>query len=194
MMNQKNGFGRRGRLAGLAAAGLVLTTTACSTINYDASTVQSVVSMNRVAPAASYERVGQFEVTQRPVFVIAQLLTVVDADLESALQRELQRTGADAILNLRIHEEYDIIDFAIGAVQGAFLFGSTIVQTRSVTIAGDVVRWNTGFLENGGEQWLGQTCREVIVPGEGSSRTAYVCLAPGEDGAAPSDTRLGLAR
>lgn len=179
-MNRKNGFERMSRLLGTAAVGLLLmSSTACATITYDASTLQSVAAMNRVAPAASYDRVGEFEVSQRPVFVIAQLLTVVDAKLEEALQRELQRTGGDAVLNLRIHEEYDVIDFLIGAAQSVLLFGANIVQTRSVAIRGDVVRWRTGFLETeAGRAWLAENCRETMV---GDARSAHVCAAPGEE-------------
>lgn len=188
MMNLDYGFAQRSRVFGLvAAAGLTILSSACATINYDAATVQAVVSMNRVAPAASYERVGAFEAQQRPVFVISQLITVVDVDLERDIQRALQRTGGDAILNLRIHEEYDVVDVFIALVVGGW------VNTRLVELEGDVVRWNTGFLENGGEQWLGQTCREVAVENpDGSSRTAHVCIAP-EEGVLGTDVQVGLA-
>lgn len=182
-MNRNSWF-ESGRLLGLAVAGVALLgSSGCATINYDAAAVQSVVAMNRVAPAASYTRVGDFEASQRPVFAIAQLLTVVDANLERAIQRELQRSGGDAVLDLRIHEQYDIVDVLIGMVT----FG--LVNTRSAAVRGDVVRWNTGFLENGGEEWLGQACRELEVDGgDGTRRAAYVCIAPEPE----QELRLGL--
>lgn len=193
-MNRKNGLERSGRVLGMAAVGLLLVSSgACATITYDAATVQTVVAMNRVAPEGSYERIGQFEVSQRPVFVIAQLLTVVDAKLDEALNRELQRTGGDAVLNLRIHEEYDVIDFLIGAAQSVLLFGVSVVQTRSVAIRGDVVRWNTGFLESEvGAAWLAQNCRQTEVQGGDGVRSAHLCLAPEPGGAAATIPRIGL--
>ena len=198
-MNGNNGLDRAGRrMVGIAAVGvLLMTSSACATINYDAATIQSVVAMNRVAPAGSYERLGEFEVSQRPIFAIAQLLTVVDAKLDEALRRELQRTGGDAVLNLRIHEEYDVIDFLVAAAQSVLLLGANIVQTRSVAIRGEVVRWNTGFLESeAGAAWLAQNCRQTQVGSLDDARTAHLCFAPdeeGEDAAWKTAMRLGLS-
>ena len=190
MMNRGSGFAFGRRIAGAAVLALVMLTTACATINYDASTIQNVVSMNRVAPPASYEVVGEFESNQRPIFVIAQLLTVRDADLEDAIQRQLQRSGGDAVLNLRIHEEYDIIDFLVGAAQGILLFGANIVQTRSVSLRGDIVRWNTGWLENGGREWLAANCDAVTLEGT-TEATAHICVRPTEKLLSPA--RLSFA-
>lgn len=181
-MNRMNSAARSRTFGLTAVAGFALLSGACATINYDAATVQNVVSMNRPAPVAAYERVGEFSTKQRPVFVISQLITVVDMNMERDIQRELQRTGGDAIINLRIHEEYDVVDVLIAMIVGGW------VNTRSVELRGDVVRWRSAFLENGGAEWLAQSCRDVAVEDGDASRTGHICV----QAEAPEGSTVGL--
>lgn len=148
----------------------------CATINYNAGAAAGTVTMNR--PAAEYERLGSFETNRRAVFVIASLITVVDANLEDALRGEISRAGGDAIVNLRIHEQYDIIDIAIGVVQSALLFGAQIVNTRAITIRGDVVRW-TGGAGAALDDDLAEHCRTVALEATEGARTGHICVQPG---------------
>lgn len=179
MSARSAGRRRAGRILALAAVGAIA---GCATITYEAPLVESMVAMNRAAPTASYERLGDFESDRRAVFVVAQLLTVTDAELEDAIRRELARTGGDAVINLRIHEEYDFIDVLVGIVAGG------IVNTRAITLRGDVVRW-TGEAgeagqagqagERGLEERLGlsERCRPLDVPvAGGATRTGYACV------------------
>lgn len=147
----------------------------CATINYDAGTAATSVTMNR--PAGTYERLASFETNQRAVFVIASLITVIDADLEEALRREITRAGGDAVVNLRIMEQYDIIDFAIGVAQSVLLFGAQIVSTRAITIRGDVVRWTGGAGAALGEE-LPENCRALEIEAD-TPRTGLICVQPG---------------
>lgn len=163
---------RTGRIAAVPALALLAAASGCATITYDAPLLETMVAMNHAAPTAAYEHVGDFELDRRPVFLIAQLITVVDAELEDALSRELARSGGDAVINLRIHEEYDFVDVVISVVAGG------LVDTRSVTLRGDVIRW-TGDRGAGPEALLdlSDRCRSVAVPtAEGGSRTGYACL------------------
>lgn len=166
----------RARAGGLMVLGLALAVGGCATINYDTGTIQSVVAMNRVAQTAAYERVSSFEEQTRAVFVIADLITVVDSKMADIIQRELARTGGDAVINLRIHEEYDIIDAAIAVAQSALLFGARVVGTRTITYNGDIVRW-TGDTDDLEEELsaLAGVCAPLEIPQENGSRTAYVC-------------------
>jgi hypothetical protein len=148
----------------------------CATITYEASAAAAAVTMNR--PAGTYERVASFETDRRAVFVIASLITVVDADLEEALRREMARAGGDAVINLRIMEQYDIIDFAIGAVQSILLFGAQVVNTRSITIRGDVVRW-TGAGGAALDRDPPDHCRAVELEAADGARTGHICVQPG---------------
>jgi hypothetical protein len=147
----------------------------CATINYDAGTAASSVTMNR--PAGTYERLASFETNQRAVFVIASLITVIDADLEEALRREITRAGGDGVVNLRIMEQYDIIDFAIGVAQSVLLFGAQVVNTRAITIRGDVVRWTGGAGAALGET-LPDNCRTLEIEDD-TPRTGVICVQPG---------------
>lgn len=158
----------------LLVAAVAVSASGCATINYDATLVNGMVAMNRVQALGNYETVGSFEVGQRPIFVISNLLTVVDADVEDAITAELARTGGDAVINLRIHEEYDIIDIAIGLAQG-ILIGVQLAQTRSVTLMGDVIRW-TGGQDPEVEALLLEHCRTIEIPAEAGARQGHFCF------------------
>lgn len=154
----------------------------CATITYDPGVMDAMVAMNSAASAGNYEVVGNFESGQRPIFVLSSLITVVDAELEDALAREMSRARGDAVINLRIHEEYDIVDFAIGLAQSA-LMGIQLVQTRSVTLRGDVVRWS-GPQDPEVEAAFVRDCREVAIPEpDGSTRPGHICIRPAADAA-----------
>jgi hypothetical protein len=171
-MRTMNRFRSAGVLLLIAA-----TVGGCATINYNAGAVAGSVSMNR--PAGNYEMVGSFQTSQRAVFVIASLITVVDANLEEALRREMSRAGGDAVINLRITEQYDIIDFAIGAAQSILLFGAQIVNTRAITLRGDVVRFAGGGAEAALGEELLEHCRAVDLDTTDGARTGHICVQPG---------------
>lgn len=161
--------GRRGTRAAVVAA-LALAAAACSTITYDADLVDRMVAMNRIAEAGDYERVGTFEETRRTVFVIAELVTVIDAELEDAIRAELDRSDGDAVINLRIHEENDAVDVIIGLIANGW------VNTRSVTLEGDVIRWTGEDPDR--SRTLASRCREIEVPAGIGARVGHVCMSP----------------
>ena len=142
----------------------------CRTITYDAVTLEQMVAMNRATAARPYERVDTFERKRRAVFLVADLITVMDAELEEALRRELARSDGDAVVNLRIHEEYDLVDVVVGLIAGG------LIGTRSITYRGDVVRWRGEGPP--GELLETAQCRAIEVPtGEGDrTRTGYACV------------------
>ena len=161
-------IGRTVGTAVLAAAALLLS--GCATITYDADTIEGLVAMNRIAEAGDYERIGTFEESSRVVFVISQLITLFDADLEDAVRDQLEEWGGDAVINLRIHEENDIVDVLIGGLTSGW------VNTRSVTLQGDVVRW-TGSSDDLSAA-LDAHCHAVQVPAGGTERTGHLCVGP----------------
>jgi hypothetical protein len=149
-------------------AGLALAAAACTTITYNADLIDQMVAMNRIADADDYEYVGRFEEVQRAVFVVADLITVVDADLEEAVRDELDRSRGDAIINLRIHEENDALDVVIGLIANGW------VGTRSVTLEGDVIRWTGADADR--DRTLAAHCQEIDVPDTAGARTGYLCM------------------
>lgn len=166
--------------ARLGALGLVaVALPGCATITYEAELVDAMVAMNRAGSAAEAESVGTMDVDRRTVFLVAELITVVDSELDEVIRRELARTGGDAVINLRIEERYDFLDVVVAVLAGG------IVNTRSATLRGDVVRW-TGDGDAGEE--LGAAipagCRTLDVPeADGRARTGYACPAPPAPGA-----------
>jgi hypothetical protein len=162
-------IGRRGFRAAVVVP-LALLLAGCATITYEADLIDRMVAMNRIAEASDYERVGTFSEDKRAVFVIAQLITVIDADLEDAVREALDRWNGDAVINLRIHEENDIVDVVVGAI------GNGWVNTRSVTLEGDVIRWTGADADR--SRTLAAHCHEVRVPDAGGERTGHLCMSP----------------
>lgn len=159
----------RGLGAGILALGLAALG-GCSTITYDAAISPGAIAMNRGGAMPAYEHVGSFETQRRAVFVILSLITVVDSELEDVVRRELARAGGDAVINLRIHEENDIIDAVIAVAQSILLLGGRIVDTRTITIRGDVVRW-TGTAGSAELEVPIEGCRTIaLVPEAGAGR------------------------
>lgn len=130
------------------AAGLAAVFAGCATITYDAVTVEAMVALNRVAPPDAYERVGRFATEQRAVFLASRLVTVRDAELESAARRALARYGGDAVINLRIVEEFGLIDAVVGAV------AQELISTRTIKLEGDIIRWRSPDGPPGGAEAL----------------------------------------
>lgn len=164
----------------LPLAVMTMAAAGCATIEYDAVTIENLVALNRVVPEGRFERVGDLDVETRAIFLIAELVTMRDAELERLLRREMVRYGGDAVMNLRITEEYDVIDFLVGAVQGA-LIGGGLVNTRRIQLRGDIVRMRgTGGERDDGLGRLAGACEPLEIPAtaDAPARIAYVCLAP----------------
>ena len=112
----------------------------CATITYNATAVNKMVAIAKNETNTDYEVVGKFEYKTRAVFLVFSLLTVKDVKLSEEVNKSLQSTGGDAVVNLSIGEVTDIVDLAISWLQSALIFVN-IANTRSVTIKGDVVKY-----------------------------------------------------
>lgn len=165
--------------------GIILILSGCATITYDAATVDALVAMNQAAPTAGHERVGELNIERRAGFVIFDLITVMDADLDQHIGRELARTGGDAVINLRIHEIRGPIDVLISVAQSMFFLGGRILGTRTVTIRGDIIRWTEqidGRTAGAVLEAMSDACRAVEIDEQssdrrsGTVRTGHLCL------------------
>jgi len=52
----------------------------------------------------------------------------------SFIEKQVRKSEGDGVINLTIHEQYDFVDFVI------FIFGSGIVNTRTVKVNGDIFK------------------------------------------------------
>jgi hypothetical protein len=125
----------------LVLSALVLVS-GCATITYDAGTVETLVAANAPFDRGSYETIGRLDVDSRAYFLLANLITIRDADLEREIAAQVRRMNGDAVLNLRIEEQQGLVDVAIQWAQALLLYGLSPVGSRSYTLVGDVVRWN----------------------------------------------------
>jgi hypothetical protein len=163
------------RISVLVGASMMIA--GCATLTYDATTVNSMVSMNRPSAGVEYDRIGSFKSERRGVFVIASLLTVMDVELEQTIARELTKSGGHAIINLRIEERDGPIDILIGMAQTVLLSGIRLASTRTVAIRGDVIRFR---VDPAATSALGEGCRWVSISGQptdGAPSEAFYCSA-----------------
>lgn len=116
---------------------IVIITSGCSTIHYDATTLKAIAAMNKGAGAGSadYEVVGQFKHKKKVIFLISDLITIKDAELDLAIEKAIVSSGGDGIINISIHEKDSFIDLVIASLTYGLL------STRSVEFRGDIVKF-----------------------------------------------------
>ena len=118
--------------------GVLLFLPACAKITYDATTLSGFAAMTPADNLTDYEIVGRMEHSTRAMFIVAELLTVKDSNLEKAVEKALIKYDGDAIVNVEIDEVTDIIDILVGAIS------YSIVNTRHVQVTGDVIKFKPG--------------------------------------------------
>ena len=130
-----------------AAAVIALAMSNCSTITYDTSTLGSLVAMNSPDQIGDYETVGPFKYEMRAAFLVLDLITVLNPKIQEEIQKQISETGGNAVVNLKIYEEFAVVDWAIGF--GASLITTRIgipigLSTRHVVITGDIIKTRRG--------------------------------------------------
>lgn len=114
---------------------LLLLFTSCTVINYDATSLNNIVAMS--PPASDMKVVGKFSWSTKGIFLI-ELLTLKNPDLEKALLSQIGKYRGNGVVNLRIVEVNDVIDYLITWAQ-FFFIGIAPISTRTVTLEGDIV-------------------------------------------------------
>lgn len=126
---------------------------ACATISYDIGVREGFASINADLQGAEYDVVGHFEYEMRALFAIAQLITLKDPELEAAISSSLNQYQADGVINIRIEEVTDMVDFLIQLVQSVVI-GTSVFSTRHVKVTGDAIKlrpsstWNVPPLDD----------------------------------------------
>ena len=118
-------------LSGIPIGWLVLLT-GCATIQLEAPMLDKPISMSRKADTQKAHRtVRHFSRERRAVWLLFGAIPIYVPEMDEIVAKE--SSGQDAVTNLSITTEYDVLDILVRAVtQG-------VVYTRSITVEGDVV-------------------------------------------------------
>lgn len=135
----------KGSIIALTLVAVVLFT-GCQTITYDALLFDEVASLNGGALPSEYTVVGKFTYSTRASFTAFDLITLHHPEIIAELNKTLKVNDGDAVINLSICEENDIVDILINIFvnslsTAAFKTSIDLFSTRSVVIRGDVVKY-----------------------------------------------------
>ena len=108
----------------------------CESVIYETHSSELFVSMTTPKDISDYEVIGELNYETKAVFLVLQLITITDAEIEQAIEKQVRKFEGDGIINLRIHEQYVFVDFIIS------VFGGGIVSTRTVKVNGDIIKMN----------------------------------------------------
>jgi hypothetical protein len=130
----------------ISAALFILLFSGCQTITYDALLFDEVASLNRGALPPGYTVVGTFSYTTRASFTAFDLVTLHHPEFIAEMDKALKVNDGNAIINLSIVEETNIVDILINIfvnslTSSALRSGIDVFSTRSVEIRGDVVKY-----------------------------------------------------
>ena len=113
---------------------LVSLTLSCESVIYETHSSDTFVSLTTPNNIDDYEVVGELKYNTKAIFLIAQLITIKDSEIDKAINKQVNKFDGDGVINLNIHEQYDIVDVVIALFAGGF------VHTRTVKVNGDIVK------------------------------------------------------
>ena len=116
---------------------LALLVFSCESVIYEIHSSDKFVSMTTPKYIGEYKVVGKLNYRTKAVFILLQLITIKDANIDKAIQKQIMIYKGDGIINLKINEQYDFLDFVI------FIFAGTFyVSIRSIIVTGDIIKLN----------------------------------------------------
>ncbi len=135
----------------------------CLSIDIESKINDKIVSMTPLSEEIEHTIVGSFYKELRAYFTLNGLIKMSQLEIDSVIKSEIDRYNGDGVVNLRINDKFGGIDiliqFGIGA--GGYLIGALIapdprlsasygsigvsigqliLQSRTVTISGDIVK------------------------------------------------------
>ena len=108
----------------------------CESVIYETHSSEKFVSMTTPKDIGEYEVVGKLKYDTKAVFLVLQLITIKDAEIDKAILKQVNKMEGDGVINLKIHEQYDFVDFVVS------VFAGGILNTRTVKIEGDIIKIN----------------------------------------------------
>ena len=108
----------------------------CESVIYETHSSELYVSMATPKDIGDYEVIGELKYETKAVFLVLELLTLKDAEIEHAIEKQVMKLEGDGVINLKIHEQYDFEDIITS------VFGAGIVSSRTVKVNGDIIKMN----------------------------------------------------
>ena len=112
----------------------------CESVIYETHSSELFVSMTTPKDISDYEVIGELNYETKAVFLVLQLITIRDVEIEQAIEKQVRKLEGDGVINLRIHEQYVFVDFIIS------VFGGGIVNTRTVKVNGDIIKMKSASM------------------------------------------------
>jgi len=109
----------------------------CYRMTYETAMTRPVLMTGE--PGVKYKLIRHFEKTVRPIWILWGLLPIRGVNLGEVLKEELRE--GDAIINLTVESKQGPVDIGIGCLSSLIL--PVGIDTRTVTIKGDVVKFIT---------------------------------------------------
>ena len=117
-------------------ATLLLLLVGCYTQTYLAPTIDKPAMLSGAASVKNeYTVVKRFSIQDRSGWFIAGLIPSGHTNVNDLLKNEVVASGGDAVINLKITSQYDVVDILISALTGG------IYNTRATHLEGEVIKY-----------------------------------------------------
>lgn len=115
---------------------LVSLALSCENVLYETHSSEVFVSLTTPNNIGDYKVVGELKYNTKAIFLALQLITIKDSEIEKAINKQVKKSDGDGVINLTIHEQYDIVDIVISVFVGG------LINTRTVKVNGDIIKMN----------------------------------------------------
>jgi len=113
---------------------VLLASAGCATLNINAEGIDNTIAMS-TNPGQPYRVIKHFTTETKIWWIVAGLATINEPDIGAIIDKERQKAGGEAVVNVKIMTQFTPIDILISAFTGSLLY------TRTIFIEGDVVSW-----------------------------------------------------
>ena len=118
---------------------LALLVFSCESVIYEIHSSDKFVSMTTPKYIGEYKVVGKLNYRTKAAFILLQLITIKDANIDKAIQKQVMIYKGDGIINLEINEQYDAFDWMLFML---YPLTAIVVSTRSISVTGDIIKLN----------------------------------------------------
>ncbi len=124
----------------LTALAALIALTGCTTVLYDARSLESDASLNE-PDGRTYSVVSSFEIDDKAGWVIGLIpVNKPGGDnhdyLSTLLAEEIRKAGGDAVMNVKLRSQNQPVDIVV------YILTTGIYQLRTTTVTGDVIKYN----------------------------------------------------